>query len=367
MNIYGCETAEEFRQKTGNTVLGLVYSEDVDTLTKSINNQINGENDIYNVEFRVKDNKGVGKYVNAIGRHVKTKKYGNICFCFINDITESERRKALVENERLKHLEMKRLTDFSVSANKAKNIFMYNVASDIIPSLQTIIRYTNSIQESAGNKEDVLKNVVKAKQSEETLLAYVNDILEIARLESGEIKLDEAASDLTDASKRIYSLIEDSAKKKGIEVEYWEEIFSPYVYQDVRHTVDCVLNILQNAVKYTPAGGKIKFWLKQLPSKKKNECYVDFYCQDTGIGMSEEFIPYACKSFTREANEVNARIASSGLGLSLVQNLMLLMHGTIEIQSTKNKGTLVHISQPHRLAKQEDVANETTLMEAKKF
>ena len=367
MNIYGCETAEEFRQKTGNTVLGLVFSEDVDTLTKSINNQINGENDIYNVEFRVKDNKGVGKYVNAIGRHVKTKKYGNICFCFINDITESERRKALVENERLKHLEMKRLTDFSVSANKAKNIFMYNVASDIIPSLQTIIRYTNSIQESAGNKEDVLKNVVKAKQSEETLLAYVNDILEIARLESGEIKLDEAASDLTDASKRIYSLIEDSAKKKGIEVEYWEEIFSPYVYQDVRHTVDCVLNILQNAVKYTPAGGKIKFWLKQLPSKKKNECYVDFYCQDTGIGMSEEFIPYACKSFTREANEVNARIASSGLGLSLVQNLMLLMHGTIEIQSTKNKGTLVHISQPHRLAKQEDVANETTLMEAKKF
>jgi len=367
MNIYGCETAEEFRQKTGNTVLGLVFSEDVDTLTKSINNQINGENDIYNVEFRVKDNKGVGKYVNAIGRHVKTKKYGNICFCFINDITESERRKALVENERLKHLEMKRLTDFSVSANKAKNIFMYNVASDIIPSLQTIIRYTNSIQESAGNKEDVLKNVVKAKQSEETLLAYVNDILEIARLESGEIKLDEAASDLTDASKRIYSLIEDSVKKKGIEVEYWEEIFSPYVYQDVRHTVDCVLNILQNAVKYTPAGGKIKFWLKQLPSKKKNECYVDFYCQDTGIGMSEEFIPYACKSFTREANEVNARIASSGLGLSLVQNLMLLMHGTIEIQSTKNKGTLVHISQPHRLAKQEDVANETTLMEAKKF
>ena len=367
MNIYGCETAEEFRQKTGNTVLGLVFSEDVDTLIKSINNQITGDNDIYNVEFRIKDTKGVSKYVNAIGRHVKTKKYGKICFCFINDITESERRKALVENERLKHLEMKRLTDFSVSANKAKNIFMYNVASDIIPSLQTIIRYTNSIQESAGKKEEVLKNVKSAKQSEENLLAYVNDILEIARLESGEIKLDEAASDLTDASKRIYKLIEESVKKKGIEVEYWEEIYSPYVYQDVRHTVDSVLNILQNAVKYTPAGGKIKFWLKQIPSEKKDECYVDFYCQDTGIGMSEEFIPYACKSFTREANEVNARIASSGLGLSLVQNLMLLMHGTIEIQSTKDKGTLVHISQPHRFANKEDVVNETTLMEAKKF
>ena len=262
---------------------------------------------------------------------------------------------------------MKRLTDFSVSANKAKNIFMYNVASDIIPSLQTIIRYTNYIKDCAGKKEDVLQNVNKAKQSEETLLAYVNDILEIARLESGETKVNEAASDLTDASKRIYSLIEEAVKKKGIEVEYWEEIYSPYVYQDVRHTVDSVLNILQNAVKYTPSGGKITFWLKQIPSENENECYVDFFCQDTGIGMSEEFIPYACKSFTREANEVNARVASSGLGLSLVQNLMTLMHGTIEIQSSKDKGTLVHISQPHRLANKEDVVNETTLMDAKKF
>ena len=367
MNIYGCESAEEFRQKTGNTILGLIVPDDEEILLQSITNQISAENDIYNVEFRIKDNKGIVKYVNAIGRHVVTKKYGNICFCFINDITETERRKALVENERLKQLEMKRLTDFSVSANKAKNIFMYNVARDIIPSLQTIIRYTNLIKEAADKKTVVLKNVKKAKQSEETLLAYVNDILEIARLESGEIKLDESATDITDATFRIYGLIEESVKKKGIEVKYHEEIYNPYIYQDVRHTVDSVLNILQNAVKYTPVGGKIEFWLKQKPGRTKDECYVDFYCKDYGIGMSEEFIPYACKSFTREANEVNARIASSGLGLSLVQNLQTLMGGTVEIQSTKGKGTLVHTSQPHRFANKDDVVNETTLMEARKF
>lgn len=367
MNIYGCETAEEFRQKTGNSIIGIVYSDDVEILTKSINSQITDDNDIYNVEFRIKDNKGVVKYVNAIGRHVNTKKYGNICFCFINDITETERRKAIVENERLKQLEMKRMTDFSVSANRAKNIFMYNVARDIIPSLQTIIRYTNSIKECADKKTEVLQNVKKAKQSEETLLAYVNDILEIARLESGEIKLEEAASDLTDATRRIYGLVADSIEKKKIEVEYHEEIYSPYIYQDIRHTVDCILNILQNAVKYTPVGGKIKYWLKQSPGKNKNECIVEFFCEDNGIGMSEEFIPHACKSFTREANEVNAKIASSGLGLALVENLVTLMHGSVEIQSTKGKGTLVHTSQPHRLAKKEDVLNEAILMEAKKF
>ena len=298
---------------------------------------------------------------------MRFKVFSKICFCFINDITETERKKALVENERLKQLEMKRLTDFSVSANKAKNIFMYNVARDIIPSLQTIIRYTNNISDCADTKDEVLKNVKKAKQSEETLLAYVNDILEIARLESGEIKLDETATDLTDATKRIYGLVADVVKKKGIEVEYYEEFYSPYIYQDIRHTVDFVFNILQNAVKYTPSGGKIKFCLKQTPGKNKDECFVDFICEDTGIGMSEEFIPHACKNFTREANEVNARIASSGLGLSLVQNLVTLMHGTVEIQSTKGKGTIVHTSQPHRLAKKEDVVNEANLMGADKF
>ena len=367
MNIYGCEGADEFRQKTGNTINGLVLPEDLEILTKSVRNQITADNDIYNVEFRIKDNKGVVKYVNAIGRHVATKKYGNICFCFIEDITERERRKAMAENERLKQLEIKRLSEFSISANKAKNIFMYNVARDILPSLQTIIRYTSAIKDSADKKSDVLKNVKKAKDSEEKLLAYVNDILEIARLESGEIKLDEAASDLTNASFRIFKLIEESAKKKNIEVEYSEEIFSPYIYQDVRHTVDSVFNILQNAIKYTPEGGKIKFKLRQLPAKEADECIVEFTCEDNGIGMSKEFIPYACKNFTREANEVNARIASSGLGLSLVQNLQNLMGGSIEIQSEKGKGTIVRTTQKHRLAKKDDVISETTLMEAKKF
>ncbi len=367
MNIDGCECAEEFRQKTGNTITGLVYPDDIEVLIKSINNQITNDNNVYNIDFRIKDNKGIVKYVSAMGRHVDTKQYGRICFCFINDITERERRNAMAENERLKQLEMKRLSEFSVSANKAKNVFMYNVARDIIPSLQTIIRYTNSIKDCAADKELVLKNVANAKQSEETLLAYVNDILEIARLESGEIKLVESATDITNATYRIYGLIKDVAKKKGVEVEYYEQIESPYIYQDVRHTVDLVLNIVQNAVKYTPSGGKVKFWLKQTVLENKKDCIVEFYCQDTGIGMDEEFIPYACKSFTREANEVNAKIASSGLGLALVQNLMSLMKGEIEIQSKKGKGTLVHTSQPHRLANREDVLNETTLMEAKKF
>ena len=88
---------------------------DCDTIVR------NSLHDVYNIDFRIKDNKGVVKYVSAMGRHVETKQYGKICFCFINDITERERRNAMAENERLKQLEMKRLSEFTISANKAKN------------------------------------------------------------------------------------------------------------------------------------------------------------------------------------------------------------------------------------------------------
>ena len=309
LNIYGCETSEEFRQKTGNTITGLVFPDDIEVLIKSINNQISGSNDVYNIDFRIKDNKGIVKYVSAMGRHVVTKQYGKICFCFINDITERERRNAMAENERLKQLEMKRLSEFSMSANKAKNIFMYNVARDIIPSLQTIIRYTNSIKDCASDEELVLKNVASAKQSEETLLAYVNDILEIARLESGEIKLVETATDITNATFRIYGLIEEVAKKKGVEVEYYEQIESPYIYQDVRHTVELVLNIVQNAVKYTPSGGKIKFWLKQTVLENKEDCIV-------AIKLSmdvDSAITFADKLYTDTCNILNSKDCFIGI------------------------------------------------------
>ena len=117
-----------------------------------------------------------------------------------------------------------------------------------------------------------------------------------------------------------------------------------------------------NAIKYTPPGGTIKYSLKQLPGNNENECKIDFYCEDNGIGISKDFLPFIYENFTREDNQINKESPSSGLGLNIAKKLLILMRGTIEITSEKGKGTIVHTSQPHRYCKKEDIKTDNTLM-----
>ena len=116
-----------------------------------------------------------------------------------------------------------------------------------------------------------------------------------------------------------------------------------------------------NAVKYTPVGGKIKLCLKQTPGRNENECFVDFICEDNGIGISKKFLPYVCKPFAREDNKINAEIPGSGLGLVIAKELLKLMDGTIEITPKKGKGVIVRTSQPHRFCKKDEIDREAVL------
>ena len=361
MQMFDCKTAEEFREYTNNSFKGIVLEEDFDYVQSSIKSQVTDENTIDFVEYRIRTKDGIMKNVRDYSRFVKTEKYGDIFYVFLNDITEEERKKLSDEEEQIKKLELKRAAEFAKKTNKAKNIFMYNIANDILEPMKLIIECTNNIKNNTTNLGLIEENLEKAKKSEEHLLNFVNNILELSKLENKEITLTEKPSDITDATNKIYVLIEEAAKKKGVNVEYWSEIIYPYIYQDVIHTTDVVLNILQNALKYTPKGGKIRFGIKQIPGKNENECKIDFICEDTGIGISKEFLPHIYENFAREENEINAKIPSSGLGLNLVKALLSLMNGTIEIKSEKGRGTTVITSQPHRYAKKDDVQNDTTL------
>ena len=160
---------------------------------------------------------------------------------------------------------------------------------------------------------------------------------------------------------KTYALMEKEAKAKNIQLEYWSEIINPYIYQDIMHTTDVIVNVLLNAIKYTPEGGKVRFGLKQTEGDMENECNVTFICEDTGIGISPEFIPYICKNFAREDNEINQEIPSAGLGLSISKALLYLMNGSIDFKSAPGKGTTVTVTMPHLYAKKEDVEKASTL------
>ncbi len=363
IRMYGCSSAEEFREYVGNSFCGIVHPDDFTRVQRSIDMQITEDNNIDYVEYRIKAKDGSVKYVKDYGRFVKTRNYGDIFYVFLNDITLEERAKADAEAELVRKIELQRTADIASNANRAKNIFMYNVSHTILDDMRSMIAFTNDIKDEKISIEDAAENLKKIEKTQEHMLSFINNVCELVQMETGDIVLNEVPTDLTDAVEKTYSLIEREAKAKDITVEYWSEIEYPYIYQDVIHTTDVVSNILLNAVKYTPKGGKIRFGLKQTKNELENECNISFICEDNGIGISPEFIPYVCKSFAREDNQINAEIPSAGLGLSIAKTLLYLMNGTIDIKSELGKGTTVTTSQPHLYAKKEDVEKSTTLAE----
>jgi diguanylate cyclase (GGDEF)-like protein/PAS domain S-box-containing protein len=361
IKMYGCSSAEEFREYVGNSFCGIVHPDDFTRVQRSIGMQITEENNIDYVEYRIKSKDGTVKYVKDYGRFVKTKNYGDIFYVFLNDITLEERAKAEAEAELVRKIELQRSADLASNANRAKNIFMQNVTQTVLNDMRKMISLSNYRKENELTEEENLDSLRKIAQTQEHILGFLNNVNELVQIDNEEIQIREIPTDLTDAIIKTNALIELEAESKGIEVEYWSDIEYPYIYQDIVHTTDIVLNILTNAVKYTPKGGKIRFGLKQVKKESDEECDVIFICEDTGIGISEEFLPYICKNFAREDNEINAEIPSAGLGLSISKNLLDRMHGTIEFKSQLGKGTTVTMTIPHLYAKKEDVEIASTL------
>ena len=361
MEMYGCKTAEEFRDYIGNSFKGIVYKDDFDYVQQSINSQIKKNNDLDYVEYRIKSKDGTVKYVKDYGRFVKTKKYGDIFYVFVNDVTEEERWRADATNKMIQNMELEQTVHTVSREKKAKDIFIENIIKDILTPVTTIIDCTETISTNISNPIIVNKKVREVKAAEEHLLGFINNLKELSAIEKKEVKLVEAPTEISDATEKIYGLIKEAAEKKRIKVETWQEIYNPYIYQDVVHTTDVVLNILMNAVKYTPAGGSIKIGLQQTPGKNENECIISFICEDNGIGISKKFLPHVCKPFAREDNKVNQENPSSGLGLHIAQKLLELMDGTIEITPKKGKGVIVKTSQPHRFCKKTDIDKDTVL------
>ena len=361
MNMFACKTAEEFREYTGNSFKGIVISDEFDYVQKSIETQIKNDKDLDYVEYRIKAKDGTIKYVKDYGRFVKTKKYGDVFYVFLIDITAEEQFHADVENQKMKSLELELTASAAVTANRAKNVFVANTVRDILPVVKSIVDYTDVIEKEISDGKTNKENFKELKRKEEHLLGFVNNLDELAKIESGSLELQEKPTDISNAVEKIYALAENAAAKKGVKLEYWSMIYNPYIYQDIVHTTDVVMNIIYNAIKYTPAGGRVRFGLKQTPCDNPDECLIDFICEDTGIGISKKFLPYICRDFAREDNEVNAQITGAGLGLSIAKSLLNLMHGTIEITSKKGKGTVVTTSQPHRFAPKEEVSQDVTL------
>lgn len=236
------------------------------------------------------------------------------------------------------------------SANKAKTDFLFNMSHDIRTPMNAIIGFTNMAKKHIGDDEKVLDCLNKTQQSSSLLLALINSVLDVSRIEAGQAKLDEKAADVNLSFTAIEDTLTELAAARDISLSFEiEQVKNRYVYCDLDRCNRIFVNIISNAIKYTNEGGFVKVKCEQIPCEWEGYGLYRYTFEDSGIGMSEEFQKKVFEQFTREKTSTVSGIQGSGLGLAVCKSFTELMGGTIECKSRLGKGTTFTVTLPFRL------------------
>ncbi len=234
-------------------------------------------------------------------------------------------------------------------ANKAKSTFLFNMSHDIRTPMNAILGY-NKLMKQELTDPKLLGYQEKIEQSGNLLLSIINNVLDMARIESGKLSVDENYSEVGELLKEICEVFEMDAKDKGVLLTYETEVEHKHVLCDITKVKEVFTNLISNAIKYTSSGGTVVIKSQELPCNQEGYVRIKTEVIDTGIGMSKEYLPLLFESFTRERNTTTGKVAGTGLGMPIVKGLVELMGGTIEVESELGKGTRFTVVIPHKIA-----------------
>lgn len=239
------------------------------------------------------------------------------------------------------------------AANKAKSTFLNNISHDIRTPMNAIVGLTLLLNHDAGDPERIKEYTRKITASSQYLLGLINDVLDMSKIESGKTTLNVTEINLAELIDELGTMIRPQAKAKQQEFElFLADVTMEHLVGDRMRINQVLLNILSNAVKYTPAGGRIQMNVTQLPQKIKDFVRLRFEVQDNGIGMSEEFLHVIFEPFAREINSVTNQIQGTGLGMPITKNLVELMGGTIDVKSRQGEGSIFTVDLELRIQEQ---------------
>ena len=226
------------------------------------------------------------------------------------------------------------------AANRAKREFLFNMSHDIRTPMNAIIGFTSLAATHIDNKEQVLDYLKKISTSSQHLLSLINDVLDMSRIESGKVKIEEKAVHLPDLVHDVRSIIQPdvSAKRLSLFIDTMD-VENEDIITDPLRLNQILLNILSNAIKFTPTGGTISIRIAQKNGAPKGRGCYEFRIKDNGIGMSEEFQKHIFEAFSREESSTVSGIQGTGLGMSITKNIVDMMGGTIAIESEPGKGS----------------------------
>lgn len=308
--------------------------------SKTIAKRLEGKNSLFHTCERTD-----GTWILSMIVPQKYDKNGHIVSVLLanRDFTE-EKKRELEQEEALRQEKIK-----AEKANEAKSIFLFNMSHDIRTPMNAIVGYSQLMKKELTNPKLVHYQEM-IEQSSKLLLSIINNVLDMARVESGKMEMDENFEVVGNVSQLVCSAFAAEASRKNIELHENVNVEHKYVIVDSTKMQEILSNLISNAIKYTPEGGKVLIDVQELPYDKEGYVLIQTKVTDTGIGMSEDFLPSLFDLFTRERNTTLSKIPGTGLGMAIVKNFVDLMNGSIEVESKLGKGSTFTITIPHKLA-----------------
>ena len=266
--------------------------------------------------------------------------------------------------ERQYEAELEKAAEQAKNANEAKTRFLFNMSHDIRTPMNAIVGFSGLLEKNLQNERKAKEYLEKIQSSSNLLLRIINQVLEMARIESGTAVLQLKAEDMDVLFHRVNTVFEEDVRKKNLQYHAVLDVRHHYVVCDQTKLQEIMLNIISNAIKYTPEGHSIYVEVHEAVSENTSKIRYIFSCEDTGIGMSEEYLPHIYEEFSREHSTTENKVPGTGLGLPIIKSMIELMGGSIQVESRQGIGTKFTIDLSFDIALKEEVYGSEDTIES---
>ena len=266
--------------------------------------------------------------------------------------------------ERQYEAELEKAAEQAKNANEAKTRFLFNMSHDIRTPMNAIVGFSGLLEKNLQNERKAKEYLEKIQSSSNLLLRIINQVLEMARIESGTAVLQLKAEDMDALFHRVNTVFEEDVRKKNLQYHAVLDVRHHYVVCDQTKLQEIMMNIISNAIKYTPEGHSIYVEVHEAVSENPSKIRYIFSCEDTGIGMSEEYLPHIYEEFSREHSTTENKVPGTGLGLPIIKSMIELMGGSIQVESRQGIGTKFTIDLSFDIALKEEVYGSEDTIES---
>ena len=364
--MLGYDSPEEMIEAAGGSMADIVDHEDaVREMPTAMATAAQGQ--MYTMHYRIRCKDGSWKNVEDRGRLIHLAEGEDELWGFVVDQDELTQKVKALEQARQANAaleqakkELQQARDAADAANRAKTTFLFNMSHDIRTPMNAIVGYTELLSKHQDDPEKCRDYIAKIRLSSDFLLSLINNVLEMARIESGKEQLTEVPTAKGEIFSVVTTVYAGEMRKKDIHFRSKCEIQTPCYYCDNVKVQEILMNLLSNSYKYTPVGGTITMETRELPCEIPGHIRIRTVITDTGIGMSKEYLPMLFEEFSREHDSTGNRIEGTGLGMAIVKRLVDLMGGTIEVSSEPGKGSAFTVTTTHRIARPEEAKAEKT-------